>query len=128
MKIWHIVSYSENLYKFPIKTVGFYWYIGRGLKSHSGQLSIATSKNPSVVNTVRSTKGKRKKKANKEWFVKFRNKGPLKHSASIKQLLEALTISLSVKWVSLLSQIKLFEQLKFLFLPLYSRQLNVFCP
>ena len=27
-------------------------YSGRGFKSHSGQLSIATSKNPSVVNTI----------------------------------------------------------------------------
>ena len=27
-------------------------FSGRGFKSHSGQLSIATSKNPSVVNTI----------------------------------------------------------------------------
>ena len=43
------------VYFFPFRSVG--WSVstefsGRGFKSHSGQLSIATLKNPSVMNTI----------------------------------------------------------------------------
>ena len=43
---------SNILLHDVINLVYTYIYSGRGIKSHSDQLSIATSKNPSVMNTI----------------------------------------------------------------------------
>ena len=68
--ILHIYTYIYHIYIYICIYIYIYIYIyiswpdssggqsnwtefsGRGFKSHSGQLSITTSKNPSVVNTI----------------------------------------------------------------------------
>ena len=49
----YIYIYTEYIYIY-IRNIYIYIteFSGRGFRSHSGQVSIATSKNPSVVNTI----------------------------------------------------------------------------